>query len=235
MGLKRLSVAVAAAIALCATVATAGNPQVVFPPHPERLRAVRYAHAEAESCLAELEVRGVPFGTGPKVPTIDTPVRLTGPLRGVKFEMHHPTVPHPKEGPVMDCRLLLALDDLAIVAADLQIARVRFNSLFRGTWVQRRGWRHAAGVAIDIVELVKRDGVELNVLRDYHGGGIRSKTCGPEAPEPKSTKSKELRAFVCALDAAGSFNLILTPHYDQRHQDHLHLEVRRDIKWFLTQ
>lgn len=237
MRLPRLAVSLClvGACVLASGSGVAGNPEVVFPARPERLRAMRYAEAETDACLAELDVRGAPWATGPKVPTIDTPVRLTGPLRGVTFELHHPTVQHPPEGPLMDCRLLLALDDLAIVAADLGIQRVRFNSLHRGTWVQRRGWRHAAGVAIDIVELVRRDGRVLNVLSDYAGAGIHSKTCGADAPPPKTDEARELRDFVCALDAAGSFNLILTPHYDQRHKDHLHLEVRRGIKWFLTQ
>lgn len=213
----------------------AGNPLVVFPERPERLRALRYHAESSEQCLAELGVRGVPFVKGPRVPTIDTPVRLTGPLRDVVFEMHHPTVLHPKDGPLMDCRLLLALDDLALVVADRGIARVRFNSVHRGRWVQRRGWRHAAGVAIDVVELVRRDGEVLNVLRDFDGQGIGSRTCGPAAPEPKKAKAKALRELVCAVDELGSFNLILTPHYDRRHKDHLHLEVRRSIDWFLTQ
>lgn len=233
------SLAFLAVLALVTLVAPAslhaGNPMVVFPARPERLRALRY-HAEAsEQCLAELGVRGASFTRGPKVPTIDTPVRLTGPLRGVVFEMHHPTVLHPKDGPLMDCRLLLALDDLALVVADRGVARVRFNSVHRGRWVQRRGWRHAAGVAIDVVEIVRRDGEVLNVLRDFEGHGIGSRTCGPGAPEPHKPKARALRALVCAIDELGSFNLILTPHYDRRHKDHLHLEVRRGIDWFLTQ
>lgn len=213
----------------------AGNPLVVFPERPERLRALRYHAEDPEQCLAELAVREVPFAPGPKVPTIDTPVRITGPLRGVVFEMHHPTVRHPKGGPVMDCRLLLALDDLSVVAADRGIARVRFNSIHRGRWVQRRGWRHAAGVAIDIVEVVTNDGEVLNVLRDFDGHGIGSRTCGAGAPTPQKRKARALRDLVCAIDSLGSFNLILTPHYDRRHKDHLHLEVRRNIDWFLTQ
>ena len=213
----------------------AGNPLVVFPERPERLRALRYHAEDSEQCLAELALREVPFARGPKVPTIDTPVRSTGPLRGVVFEMHHPSARHPRGGPVMDCRLLLALDDLSVVAADRGVARVRFNSIHRGRWVQRRGWRHAAGVAIDIVEIVMKDGEALNVLRDFDGHGIGSRTCGAAAPTPHKAKARALREFVCAIDALGSFNLILTPHYDRRHKDHLHLEVRRSIDWFLTQ
>ena len=33
--------------------------------------------------------------------------------------------------------------------------------------------------------------------------------------------------------AKRSFNLILSPHYDWGHRDHLHMEVRSGIKWFL--
>lgn len=225
----------AAAALLSPTELWGGNPLVVFPPRPERLRAVRYAEEDDAQCLAELELRGVPFGRGPRVPTIQTPVRLTGSLRGVVFELHHPSIAAPKDGPVMDCRLLLGLDDLATVASDLGIARVRFNSLYRGLWVQRRGQRHAAGVAIDVVELVKKDGVVLNVREDFRGGPVGSRTCGDGAAPHKGEKSRELRDLVCALDAAGSFNLILTPHYDGRHKDHFHLEVRQGISWFLTQ
>ncbi|MBK7580837.1 MAG: extensin family protein [Myxococcales bacterium] len=223
------------ALVVAPTRARAGNPLVVFPERPERFRALRYHAEDSEQCLAELAVRGVPFTHGPRVPTIDTPVRLTGPLRGVVFEMHHPTVQQPKEGPVMDCRLLLGLDDLALVVADRGVARVRYNSIHRGRWAQRRGWRHAAGVAVDIVEFVQRDAQVLNVLRDFEGHGVGSRTCGEGAPAPRQPKARALRALVCAFAELGTFNLILSPHYDRRHKDHLHLEVRRGIDWFLTQ
>ena len=40
---------------------------------------------------------------------------------------------------------------------------------------------------------------------------------------------------VCEMDEKKSFNLILSPHYDWGHRDHLHMEVRSDIRWFLVQ
>ena len=226
--------AVAAATAVFAFDAFAGTPLVVFPPRPERLRAVRYAEHDRKACLAELEARQIPFRKGPPVPTIDAPIRLSGPMRGVHFEMFHPTARDPK-GPLMDCRLALSLDDTAIIARDAGFSRVRYNSIHRGRWARVPGQRHAAGVAIDVVELVRPDGNVLNVKRDFVGAGIGSKTCGPDAAEAPAGKARALRDFVCALDKSRSFNLILTPHYDRRHDDHLHLEVRRKIKWFLTQ
>ncbi|MCA9642046.1 MAG: extensin family protein [Myxococcales bacterium] len=40
---------------------------------------------------------------------------------------------------------------------------------------------------------------------------------------------------MCGVARGGFFNLLLSPHYDRHHQDHLHLEVRRDIDWVLVQ
>ncbi|MEZ4225620.1 MAG: hypothetical protein R3B13_32005 [Polyangiaceae bacterium] len=231
---KRAALLCCGAVVALASESSATNPVVVFPARPERLRAVRYAAHPKVDCLAELELRGIPFAKGPPVPSIDAPIRLTGPLRGVQFEHKFPTAADPK-GPVMDCRLALGLDDAAVIARDQGFSRVRFNSIYRGRWARVPGQRHPAGVAIDVVELVKKDGTVFNVKKDYAGAGIGSKTCGPEAPVPPPGKAATLRRFICALDESRSFNLILTPHYDRRHADHFHLEVRRKIKWFLTQ
>ena len=222
------------AVALLAADSYAKNPLVVFPPRPERLRAFRHAAQGRATCMAELKLRKVPHKKGPPVPTIDAPIRLTGPLRGVHYENAHPTSRDPK-GPVMDCRLALSLDDAAVVVRDAGFTRVRYNSIHRGRWARIPGQRHAAGVAIDVVELVKADGSVFSVKRDFAGAGIGSKTCGPDAPPAPKGKARVLRKFICALDESRAFNLILTPHYDRRHDDHFHLEVRRKIKWFLTQ
>lgn len=228
-------VALALAALVVSVVARANNPLVVFPPRPERLRAIHYAGLDKKACLAELEARGLPFAPGPPVPTIDAPVRLTGKVLGVTYEMSHPTARTEKKGPVLDCRLLLALGDLAIIAKDHGIRAIRYNSIYRGRYARTPGQRHAAGVAIDIVELVKNDGTVLAVKRDFHGHGVGSKTCGEGAPAPQPGKAKELRDFVCAVEQARSFNLLLTPHYDRHHYNHFHFEVRRRIRWFLTQ
>jgi hypothetical protein len=236
--LTLLALTTVIAIAIARDVEARRKSLAFFPPRVERLRAFRYAELSKKECLAELELRGVPFQkagakTVKKARGIDTPVHLTGALRRVRFEHAHPPAA-PKEGPLMDCRLLLALDDLATIAGDRGIAAVRYNSVHRRGW-GKKGHRHPAGVAIDVVGFVTADGRELDVLDDFQGSGIGSKTCGPEAPEAPAGEARELRELVCALHDASVFNLILSPHYDRRHKDHLHLEVRRGIKWFLTQ
>jgi hypothetical protein len=220
-----------AAVLLGASEGGAKNRLVVFPSEPQALPAVRYANLESRACLAELAARDIRFTSSPAQSTIDTPVVLDAPLHGVSFE--HARQPARRD--VLDCRLLLALEDLSRVAAERGIEVVRYNSIHRRTWARGRVQGHRGGVAIDIVELVRWDGVVLNVRRDFAGDGVGSETCGAKAKPAPPGKAGELRAFMCALDRSRSFNLLLGPHYDRRHDDHFHFEVRRGVKWFLTQ
>jgi hypothetical protein len=222
---------VVGAALLSFSAADARNRWVVFPDRPETLPAIRYASLTAADCLTELEARQVGFEPAPKRKTIDAPVLLRGPLRGVSFEFGR----NPAQRDVLDCRLLLALDDLARVASAQEIALVRYNSIYRNGWARGRVQGHLGGVAIDITELVSRDGQVLNVKRDFAGDRIGSATCGASAKAPVPGKASRLRAFICAVDQARIFNLLLSPHYDYRHRDHFHFEVRRGVRWFLTQ
>jgi len=214
-------------------VAHAFNPQVVFPEAPEKLPAFRYAALARDACLQVAEARRLPFTKGPPVPSIDAPVRLEGALGGVVFRFAHEVAKEPREGPVLDCRLLLALDDLAAVAREQGISELQYNSIYRGRG-GRPGWRHPAGVAIDIVAVRSKKHGLLKVEQHFQGEGIGSKTCAGK-PLPREERARELRSFVCRVHEAHIFNLLLTPHYDKRHADHFHLEVRRGIKWYLTQ
>jgi len=207
------------------------NPLVVFPPEPEKLPAVRYANLEPLECVSELERREIPFTLAPKHHAIDTPVLLASPLHGVTFE----STRNVDGAHLLDCRLLLALDDLSKVAAERGIEIVRYNSIHRRGWARGRVQGHRGGVAIDVVELVRWDGVVLNVRKDFAGDGVGSDSCGEDAKPFGLGKAADLRGFLCALDRTRSFNLLLSPHYDYRHDDHFHFEVRRGVKWFLTQ
>lgn len=220
------------ACALCVlTPARAVNRWVVFPERPETLPAVRYASLTAEQCFDELRDRHLEVERVPKRQTIDAPVVLPRALRGVRFEF----APRIEQRDAVDCRLLLALDDLARVGSAQGIAAVRYNSIYRNGWARGRVQGHLGAVAIDIVELVLADGNTLNVLRDFAGSGIGSATCGAAAKPAPPGKPTQMREFVCALDEARVFNLVLSPHYDRRHRNHFHLEVRRGVAWFLTQ
>lgn len=209
--------------------------RVVFPEQPQQLAAFSYASLSADACYAELEQRGLPHLRAPKQHEhVTAPLRLPKKLAGVRFEHWQLPQRARKQRPILDCRLLLALHDLARIARMHDVTVVRYNSLVRGGWTKKPGWRHPSGVAVDINELETSSGERWNILHDFEGAGIGKTTCRSDSPWPRSAKAQRLRRFVCDLDAAHSFNLLLTPHYDYRHQDHLHLEVRRGIEWYLT-
>src|SRR5690606_5446030 len=124
---------------------------------------------------------------------------------------------------------------LAQVASQHRVRVIRYSSIYRGVRARKPGQRHAAGVAIDVQELELEGGQRSNIQADFEGACIGSYTCTLSAAWPSAEVARDLRRFVCDLSQSGSFNLLLTPHYDRHHQDHLHLEVRRDIKWMLIQ
>ena len=232
-------VAVLVLVAL-AVPALAKNRYALEPPEVERTAAFRYAELPQSECFRELDRRKVPYKQIEPVKQVDAPIRLTGPIHGVEFALTYRPGPDLAEpyASILDCRLALALDDLAAVLAERDVVKVEYMSMYRKKgvgWV-KPGRRHPAGLAIDIAVLHKSDGKAFSVLYDWHGIP-GAKTCGENAAKPrKDTEgARLLRDVVCELDRKKSFNLLLTPHYDWGHKDHFHFEVRQGIRWYLTQ
>ncbi|MFO0758887.1 MAG: extensin family protein [Byssovorax sp.] len=223
------------------------NRYAVEPLNVESTPAFRYAAMASDACLAELGRRGVPFtslGPPPKPGTahppyprgVETPIRLAGPIRGVRFRHADPAIQEPLVlESVADCRLALALDDLAYILRQYAVTEVHYLSIYRPGWTPP-GVRHPAGRAIDVARVRFGDGSFFDVKQDFYGR-IGAKTCGEGAAPPvKDTPgSRFFRRVVCELDAGRPFNLVLTPQHDWAHRDHLHLEVRSGIRWQLIQ
>lgn len=73
---------------------------------------------------------------------------------------------------------------------------------------------HASGNAIDVTALVLRDGRRVDVKRDFARGGI----------EPRTPAGTFLASLIARLRAERVFSVILTPDWDARHANHLHLD-----------
>jgi hypothetical protein len=237
---KHLAVFVGAtALSLWAPDAEAGNRYVFTPDDFAETRAFKYAQLGSEDCLAQLDARGFPYKRVGPTGDVETPLRFTGPIRGITFS---PT-PRAQEDEVAyssiaDCRLALAVDDLAMVLSKHGVVEAGYLSMFRTKglgWI-KPGRRHPSGLAIDLSTVTFEDGTQYSVLYDFHGR-VGSKTCGEGAAKP--TKDTDGARFwhdvACELADKGSFNLLLTPHYDWGHRDHFHLEVRTGIQWVLVQ
>lgn len=164
-------------------------------------------------------------------PGIATPLRINGPLGGVQFRVPSPRTPFG----LLDCRLALTLRLLSDLLLEHDVVQIRIDNFYRPRARlprRKKPSQHAHGLAADVVEFVLRDGEVLNVERDFQGRR-GDPPCGPEARLIEETeRAVRLRNLVCAVAARGLFHHILTPNYDAAHRDHLHLDIKRDEKWF---
>ena len=199
--------------------------------------AVHYGSLDRATCEGELVRRNIPFTPVAEARGVLAPVRLTGPLHGVTYHSALParqraTSPYD----ILDCRLVLALDDFSQILAKHDIVEVIHFSVYRppSPHLHTLAHQHAGALAIDAGWFKKRDGTVLQVERDFHGR-IGTKTCGPgTGPSPSTPDARELRSIVCDAADARLFNVELTPDYNWPHRNHFHLEVTPQARWFLV-
>jgi hypothetical protein len=222
-------------------VATAADPHLEVPAAAvaEQSRAYAYANLSDSRALDELARRGLPHVRVDAVPGVRTPVRLSGPLHGVTIHSSLPkgvraTTPFE----ILDARLALALDDFCEILANHDVVEVVHFTIYRpndaGSPDNSGGLpRHAGAMAIDIGAVRKRGGSLLTVVSDWPSA-IGATTCGARARKILGRKGRELASILCEAADSRLFNVILTPHFNHAHRDHVHLEIKADVKWFLV-
>lgn len=162
------------------------------------------------TCLSELHDNHVPFRAHAPVLGIATPVVLTGPLHGIRFYA-------PDKRPFLaDCRLLLALDEVAPALVELGVTEVRFS----GAYVYKlthpgRMSMHAYGLAADL-HAFRIGGTNLEVKTAFARG--RGATCNGSSPL--------LNLVACRIRAHGVFKEQLGPDDNAAHFDHLHVGLK---------
>ncbi len=221
------------------STARANDPAIVQPPDAASAPAVRYAQLDRASCEAELRRRAIPFTRVDSAKGVLAPVRLAGPIRGVTYRTELPAAQRPTTPyEILDCRLVLALDDFSAILAKHDVAQVIHYSVYRPPGLKwpsgKVGSRHGGALAIDAGRFIKKDGSVLHIEKDFHGK-IGTTTCGPNTgPSPVTPEAVELRAIICEAVDARLFNVALTPDYNWEHRNHFHLEVTANAKWFLV-
>lgn len=188
----------------------------------------RWAALSPAQCGAELARRKLAVARyRGRAEGVATPVRITGPLGGVRFATPGPKVPYG----VLDCRLALALSDLAPLLARHGVVEVRIDNMYRPHAHlpgKRKPSQHSFGLAVDLTRLKRKDGGEWVVERDFQGA-IGEPVCG-EASRPQTELGDEasaLRDLICDIARSGLFHHILTPNHDAAHRDHFHLDIAR--------
>jgi hypothetical protein len=202
------------------------------------------ADLEKSRCEAILRGHGVRFTSlGPEdADGVEQPVRLEGPVAGVE-------VRHRSHGlgsrarqrrirrlSILDCRLVVGVLAWAPTLRGAGIARLEHYSVYRpGARVNGAGRPsgHASGLAIDVGELLLDDGRRVVVEEAWTD---RRRGVAPCPARPgDSDDLRLLRDLVCGAFDAELFQVVLTPHHDTHHENHLHLELRAGVTWSLLE
>ena len=181
-------------------------------------------------CRRLLERERVAFEAVPDdaAPHVYEPVYLLSPLSGVSFG--------PKSGiserGMVDCRLAVALLAWAPILHDAGVVRVEHYSTYRpGARIARssRPSGHSRAMAIDAARFHLADGRVLDVDADWDERERGGDPCGKRRREDAS--GSLLRRVVCGAVEQQLFQVVLTPHHDRAHQNHVHLEVVPGVDW----
>jgi len=221
--------------------ALAANKYLEIPPagEAENTRAYHYANLDNDETLRELDRRGIPYERQEPVPGVRLPIRLAGRLHGVWIHSVLPAEQR-KTTPfeILDGRLALALDDLCAILRAHGFVEVVHFTMYRPPHDQpaRAGeflHRHPGGMAIDL-GAIKKDTGHWVAVGPHWPSQIGAKSCGPEGRKLQGRRGRELLSVACEASDMRIFTYMLTPHFDEAHADHLHLEIKAGVKWFLV-
>ncbi|MEN8219676.1 MAG: extensin family protein [Pseudomonadota bacterium] len=175
-----------------------------------------------EECLSILRSHDVQFEQLNDIEDVQTAIRVNSPLGGVIVEYQWNSETHS----IMDCRLAVALLAWAPTLRRFGITRLRHLRVYSpGVLITKSGRTssHAWALAIDAAYFERENAPNLKVERDWTDSEKGVAPCPPR--EWESANLHILRTLVCEAAENGLFQIILTPHYNAAHYNHLHLEV----------
>jgi hypothetical protein len=161
-------------------------------------------------------------------PRVHAPVYVFSPLSGVSFS---PTNGIGEQG-MLDCRLAVALLAWAPILQRNGVVKVEHYSTYRrGAHVARSSKMsgHARALAIDAARFHLEDGRVLDVVEDWDERERGGDPCGERRREDAG--GKLLRRVVCEAVEQSLFQVVITPHHDRAHQNHVHLELVPNVDW----
>jgi hypothetical protein len=181
-------------------------------------------------CYRLLKQYNIPYKvvSRKKARGIRMPIRLSGTIDGFRITPRNKRI----SNSYLDCRMAVALVHWVKILSDYGFTAVEYSSIYRrnarvGGSSKVSG--HAHGLAIDIGRFIFGDQRTLVVLDDWIERDRGDDPCSKEYDEPVS--SQLMRRAVCDAAARKLFQVVLTPHHDRAHADHIHLEVVPGVDW----
>jgi hypothetical protein len=177
------------------------------------------------SCHAMLDTLGLEWTAASPTQGIADPVRVQPAINGVTF--HYST--NAPSAMLMDCELAVRLHELAGILAGFGIDDVTHLGIYNyrcigggdpdsGTCTPSQ---HAYARAIDLHAFgAAGSDVEYDTVLDW------IITSGESCPFTTfSDEDRVLKEIACALWSEGTFQIVLTPNYNDAHRDHLHVDL----------
>lgn len=191
-----------------------------------------------DRCEGMLRGVSVPFESVASVAGVEQPLRLRGPIREGVWIRAHGREPRlragaidPRLDAVLDCRLVVALHTWTAWVREAGFVGIEHISVFRPhsrVASTGRPSGHATAMAIDVLALVRPDGTRFTILDDWVQ---RERGGDPCLVREETEEQARVRQLACRGMREGLFQVVITPHNDDRHANHLHLEVRPDVDW----
>lgn len=190
---------------------------------PSAAVSITRTEGEADACYEALERAGVAFERIPQrdAPGVGWPIRLSGAIAGVRV------YGAPKNAPTnyLDCRLGRALLEWSPLLKRAGVVGLQHYSMYRhdatiGESTKASG--HASGRAIDVAYFDLADGRRLSVLDDWKN---RKRAVEPCSVTSGGDAEKRMRELVCDALGLQLFQVVVTPHHNEAHKNHVHLEV----------
>jgi len=177
-----------------------------------------------------LEAMGIGYAPAEPQAGVAEPVDVTVPIAGIAYR----GIDGLRETFFMDCPLAVALGRAASVFSDHEVVEVadfgvyNYRCIGEGTPPDCPMGisQHAFARAIDVAALVTADGTSFSVNDDWVIDPDPEATCEALTEGAADTF---LHAVSCDLHAAGVFNLILTPNYNDEHRNHWHCDLTPDV------
>jgi len=184
------------------------------------------------SCYAQLDRAGVDYERVDKSKArgVQYPTRLNGPVGGVEIAQRDARAPQHQA--ILDCRLALAVLTWAPSLRKAGVRRIEHYSIYRpGARVGGSGAKsgHSSGMALDAARFHLEGGQVVDVLTDWQDRDRGDAPCPRRDDE--AWQSRLLRGIVCEAVDRNLFQVVITPHHDRAHENHVHLELKPEVDW----
>jgi hypothetical protein len=187
---------------------------------------IAITNPQVESCRAWLDLYQLEYTVGPTNPGIADPVTVKLPLNGVAYRFNGSA--EQRKTLYGDCALMKSLAEAAPIMRSHDIVELVDIGIYNYRCIDQTKTppnctlsQHAYAKAIDIAAWVTGDATKYSVLTDWLIDPATT-TC---TAATDGAKDEFLHKVICELKAAGVWNIVLTPNYNDAHRNHFHVDL----------